>query len=120
MRSTRVSITAIALEQRSERRHFRIIELPSVVAHESRLSFQRGDHRRVEVDFLELLRAAQPPRTEHVDLHEFVSDDVESHQEHAVLDQLGADDLGHFQVGFGDLHLTHLAAGVEVAANVIT
>ena len=77
------------------------------------------DDRVGEVHLLELLRAAEAARTEDVDLHQLVADDVQPDQEHAVLDELGPHDLGDCEMHVGDLRLAQLSARVDVAAHVV-
>src|SRR5688572_2731798 len=76
-------------------------------------ALEGGDHGAREVDLLELLRAAEAARGEDVDLHELAADDVEADEEHAVLDETRADELGELEHLVGDDGLGELAAGVE-------
>ena len=68
------------------------------------------------VNFWALPRAAG---AEDVDLHQFVADDVQTDEEHAVLDQFGPHDLGDLQVLVGHFRRRQPAAGVDVAAHVV-
>jgi hypothetical protein len=102
-----------------ERRERDVVEVALVEAHILHLALERLNHCMREVDLLEALRAPQPTGAEDIDLHQLITDDVEADEEHAVLHQLGPDDLSDTQVRAADFGLRLLSAGVDVASHVI-
>src|SRR3546814_7655106 len=56
---------------------------------------------------------------EDVHLQDLVADDVDPDEEHAVGEKLRPDELGHPEFLFADLHRHRLAAGMDVAPDVV-
>ena len=67
----------------------------------------------------ELLSAAQTAGSEYIDLHEFITHDVQADQEHAVLDKFRAHDLGDSQRVIVDHGLCLGAASMDVTADIV-
>ena len=70
-----------------KRCHFYVAEVATIKLHGLNFPLQGFEHRLREIDFFELLRAAEAAWTKHVDLHQLVAHDVKSDQEHTVFHQ---------------------------------
>lgn len=56
-------------------------------------SFKCIDYGLSKINLLEFLRSAEPSGTEHINFHEPVADNVQTHEKHSVLNQLGSHDF---------------------------
>ena len=106
--------------QALERTHVDVVEIPPVELHVLDFADERFDDVPAEIHLLETLGAPEATGTEDVDLHQFVTHDIQAHQKHPILDEFWANDLRDSQVFLGDLGFGLLTAGVDIRPHVAT
>src|SRR5688500_16938785 len=96
-----------------------VVECAGVLRLDRDLAFDRLQYGYSEIDTCEVRATVEVAGREDVHFENFVTDDIDANQKHAVRHQLGSYHLGNIELDLSDLYRLRFAPGVDIGPNVV-